>query len=100
MGLPKWTAWFQPVAGGLTVGIMGYFVPEVLGVGYNHVEKVLNGDIILKVVVLLAVLKIVATAVCYASGNAGGIFGPALFTGAMLGAAVGGVSPTPFRGSR
>jgi chloride channel protein, CIC family len=55
----------------------GYFVPEVLGVGYNHVEKVLNGDIVLKVVVLLAVLKIVATAVCYASGNAGGIFGPA-----------------------
>jgi chloride channel protein, CIC family len=77
MRLPKWTVWFQPVAGGLTVGLMGYFVPEVMGVGYNHVEKVLNGDIVLKLVVLLAVLKIVATAVCYASGNAGGIFGPA-----------------------
>ena len=37
---------------------MGYFVPEVLGVGYNHVEKVLNGDIVLKVVVLLAVLAL------------------------------------------
>ena len=53
MRLPKWTVWFQPVAGGLTVGLMGYFVPEVLGVGYNHVEKVLNGDIVLKIVVLL-----------------------------------------------
>ena len=53
MRLPKWTVWFQPVAGGLTVGLMGYFVPEVLGVGYNHVEKVLNGDIVLKLVVLL-----------------------------------------------
>ncbi len=95
-GLPKWTVWFQPVAGGLTVGLMGYFVPEVLGVGYNHVEKVLNGDIVLKVVVLLAVLKIVATAVCYASGNAGGIFGPALFIGSMMGAAVGGVAHTLF----
>jgi len=92
MRLPKSTAWFQPVAGGLTVVLMGYFVPEVMGVGYNHVEKVLNGDIVLKVVVLLAVLKIVATAVCYASGNAGGIFGPALFIGAMMGAAVGGVA--------
>ena len=30
-GLPKWTVWFQPVAGGLTVGLMGYFVPEVIG---------------------------------------------------------------------
>ena len=89
MRLPKWTVWFQPVVGGLAVGLMGYFVPEVMGVGYNHVEKVLNGDIVLKLVVLLAVLKIVATAVCYGSGNAGGIFGPTLFIGAMMGAAVG-----------
>jgi CIC family chloride channel protein len=96
MRLPKWTVWCQPVVGGLTVGLMGYFVPEVMGVGYNHVEKVLNGDIVLKLVVLLAVLKIVATAICYASGNAGGIFGPALFIGAMMGAAVGGVAHTLF----
>jgi CIC family chloride channel protein len=99
MRLPKWTIWFQPVVGGLTVGVMGYFVPEVMGVGYNHVEKVLNGDIVLKLVVLFAVLKIVATAVCYASGNAGGIFGPALFIGAMMGAAVGSVAHSLFPGS-
>ena len=74
---PKSTVWFQPVVGGLTVGVMGYFVPEVLGVGYDNVDKVLNGDVVLKMVALFAVLKIVATAVCYASGNAGGIFGPA-----------------------
>ncbi len=99
MRLPKWTVWFQPVAGGLTVGLMGYFVPEVLGVGYNQVEKVLNGDIVLHLVVLFAVLKIIATAVCYASGNAGGIFGPSLFIGAMMGAAVGGVAHALFPGS-
>ena len=96
MRLPKWTVWFQPAVGGLAVGLMGYFVPEVLGVGYDHVEKVLNGDIVLKLVVLLAVLKIVATAVCYATGNAGGIFGPSLFIGAMMGAAVGGVAHALF----
>jgi len=50
-------------------------------------------------VVLLAVLKIVATAVCYASGNAGGIFGPALFIGSMMGAAVGGVAHALFPNS-
>jgi len=98
MRFPRWTVWFQPVAGGLTVGLLGYFVPEVLGVGYNHVEKVLNGDIVLKMVVLFAVLKIIATAVCYASGNAGGIFGPSLFIGAMMGAAVGGVAHSMFPG--
>jgi CIC family chloride channel protein len=97
--LPKWTVWFQPVAGGLTVGLLGYFVPEVLGVGYGSVEKVLNGNIVIQMVVLFAVLKIIATAVCYASGNAGGIFGPSLFMGAMMGAAVGGVAHALFPNS-
>ncbi len=86
---PKQTAWIQPAAGGLAVGIMGYFVPEVLGVGYNYLDNVLNGVMVLKLVVALIGLRIVATAVCYASGNAGGIFGPSLFIGAVTGAAFG-----------
>ncbi len=88
--MPAWTASFQPVAGGLLVGIFGWFVPEVMGVGYNHVSQALNGQLALRVMILLVVLKLVATATCYASGNAGGIFGPALFIGAMMGGAVGG----------
>jgi CIC family chloride channel protein len=96
MRLPRWSVWFQPVAGGLAVGILGYFYPDVMGVGYTFVDKILNGDVVLKLVILLAVLKIVATAVCYASGNAGGIFGPSLFIGATMGAAVGSVAHTLF----
>jgi CIC family chloride channel protein len=91
-GFPKWSVWFQPVAGGLTVGLMGFFLPDVMGVGYSFVGKVLNGDVVLRTVVLLAILKIVATAVAYGSGNAGGIFGPSLFMGATMGAAVGSVA--------
>ena len=72
--------------------LLGYFVPAVLGVGYDQVDQALSGELVLHVVVLLAVLKIVATAVCYASGNAGGIFGPSMFIGAMMGAAVGHVA--------
>jgi CIC family chloride channel protein len=64
----------------------------VLGVGYDQVERVLNGDVLLKTVLILAVLKIIATSVAYASGNAGGIFGPSLFIGAMVGASVGAVA--------
>jgi len=90
--LPRSTLWIQPVVGGVCVGILGYFVPAVLGVGYNQVERALGGDLLLRAVVLLAVLKIVATAVCYASGNAGGIFGPSMFIGAMMGASVGHVA--------
>jgi CIC family chloride channel protein len=90
--LPKWTGWFQPAIGGLAVGLMGWFMPEVLGVGYDYVERILGGDLALKTVALLAVLKIIATATCYGSGNAGGIFGPSLFIGATIGGAVGAVA--------
>ncbi len=97
--MPRASLWIQPVAGGLTVGILGFFVPQVLGVGYDQVERVLNGDVILKVVILLAVLKIIATSVAYASGNAGGIFGPSLFIGSMVGATVGAVAHLVFPAS-
>jgi len=97
--MPRLSLWLQPVAGGLTVGIIGYFVPQVLGVGYDQVERVLNGDMLLKVVAMLAVLKIISTAVAYASGNAGGIFGPSLFIGSMVGATVGGVAHLLFPAS-
>ena len=90
--LPKSTVWIQPVVGGLTVGLMGWFLPEVLGVGYDYVERVLDGDMAVKTVALLAVMKIIATATCYSSGNAGGIFGPSLFIGAMIGGTVGSVA--------
>ncbi|HKV62430.1 MAG TPA: chloride channel protein [Candidatus Acidoferrum sp.] len=89
---PRKTVWFQPVAGGLTVGLMGWFVPQLLGVGYKHVGEVLNGGMALRLMILLLVLKLFAVATSYASGNAGGIFGPSLFLGAMLGAIVGNVA--------
>jgi len=89
---PKKTLWFQPIAGGLTVGIMGWFVPQLLGVGYKHVGEVLNGGMALRLMILLLALKLVAVATSYASGNAGGIFGPSLFLGAMLGGVVGTVA--------
>jgi len=89
---PAKTMWFQPVAGGLVVGIMGWFVPSVMGVGYQYVGDALNDSLTLKLMLSLLVLKLVATAVSYASGNAGGIFGPSLFLGAMLGGAVGSVA--------
>jgi len=85
---PAKTVWFQPLAGGLMVGIMGWFVPQVLGVGYKHVGEALNGGMAVRLMVLLLILKLLAVTTSYASGNAGGIFGPSLFIGAMLGGIV------------
>jgi len=87
--LPKKTVWFQPAAGGLLVGLLGWFVPQVLGVGYGYVGDALNGRMALKLMALLVVLKLLGACTSYASGNAGGIFGPSLFIGAMLGGSVG-----------
>jgi CIC family chloride channel protein len=90
--MPRKTVWFQPLAGGVIVGLMGWFVPQVLGVGYKHVGEALNGGMALRLMILLLVLKFFAVTTSYASGNAGGIFGPSLFLGAMLGGVVGNVA--------
>jgi chloride channel protein, CIC family len=90
--LPRKTSWWHPVVGGVTVGLMGWVVPQALGVGYSYVGEALNGTMAFKLMALLVVLKLVGVTVSYASGNAGGIFGPSLFLGAMLGGAVGSVA--------
>ena len=90
--LPRWTGWLQPAAGGLLVGLLGWHVPQVMGVGYGYVGEALNGKMALELMALLVVLKLLATTTGYASGNAGGIFGPSLFLGAMVGGTVGSVA--------
>jgi CIC family chloride channel protein len=90
--LPRHTRWWHPVVGGLIAGGMGWFVPQVLGVGYGYVGDALNGGMAIRLMALLVGLKLVAVAMSYASGNAGGIFGPSLFLGAMLGGTIGGAA--------
>ena len=71
--LPKWT------------------LADVLGAGYASVELSLHGALSGTAMFILLILKLAATVVCYSSGNAGGIFGPSLFLGAMLGGGFGSV---------
>jgi CIC family chloride channel protein len=71
---------------------MGWFVPQVMGVGYEYVGDALNGRMVFHLMILLLVLKLFAVTTSYASGNAGGIFGPALFIGAMVGGTVGTIA--------
>ena len=92
MTRPKRTVWLQPAVGGVLVGLMAFFVPQVLGVGYGYVGDALNGRMALGIMALLVVLKLFAVTTSYGSGNAGGIFGPSLFIGAMLGGTVGGIA--------
>lgn len=97
--LPSWTVAFQPAIGGAAIGLVLLAVPEVKGVGYEYIDQALNGGLVLQAMLLLAGVKIAATVVSYCSGNAGGIFAPSLFIGAMAGGAIGmavnGLAPFP-----
>jgi CIC family chloride channel protein len=81
----------KPAIGGLIVGIIGVFFPQILGVGYGWLQIVMDGNFALVPLILLPlliILKIVATSLTVGSGGSGGVFGPALVIGGMLGAVV------------
>jgi CIC family chloride channel protein len=87
--MPGSTRILQPAMGGLVIGAFLVFVPEIKGVGYEYVDQALNGGLVFQTMLALCFLKLVATIVSYSSGNAGGIFAPSLYIGAMAGGAVG-----------
>jgi CIC family chloride channel protein len=89
LSMPKSTRWFQPAIGGVVIGLILLVSPAVMGVGYEYVDQALNGGLVFKTLLLLCLLKLGATVVSYTSGNAGGIFAPSLYIGAMAGGAVG-----------
>jgi len=83
-----------PALGGLLVGIIGFFKPEVTGASLGAIQQALNGNIsdgwnVISVFAILAILKIIATSFTISSGGSGGVFGPSLFIGGMLGGMVG-----------
>jgi chloride channel protein, CIC family len=87
--MPASTRWFQPAIGGLAIGLLLLVSPAIMGVGYEYVDQALNGGMVFKTLLLLCFLKLAATVISYSSGNAGGIFAPSLYIGAMAGGAVG-----------
>ncbi len=81
--------YLKPAVGGLGVGVLGLFVPQVFGVGYGTIEKALHSEMALTTMMILLVCKMVATSLTLGSGGSGGVFAPSLFMGAMLGGAWG-----------
>ncbi len=79
----------KPALGGLLVGIIAMFVPQVLGSGYAWVQAALYGKMALWVMLVVALAKILATSLTIPSGGSGGVFAPSLVIGALLGGAFG-----------
>ena len=80
---------FKPAIGGLELGLLALFMPQVLGSGLEVVGEAMAGKMVWQTMVLLAFGKILATGFTLGSGNSGGVFAPSLFIGAMLGGAFG-----------
>ncbi len=75
--------------GGLLVGLMALLDTRILGSGFGVLQAGINGQLGLRILLLLAFLKAVSSCCTAASGGSGGLFGPSLFIGGMLGGAVG-----------
>jgi chloride channel protein, CIC family len=81
--------WLRPVAGGLILGLLLLALPQMYGVGYPVMNRVLANRYVLWFIVLLMVGKILAASLTLWIGGSGGVFAPSLFTGAAAGMAFG-----------
>lgn len=84
----------RPLLGGVCVGLVALQFPQVLGIGYETVEAMLrDAQFSIPLLVALLIVKLLMTAVSLGSGLVGGLFAPAMFLGASLGAAYGKIIP-------
>ena len=83
--LPVHWMWW-PAMGGIAVGIGGIFYPHVLGVGYDVIRSLLNGELIGGVVLGLLITKALVWSISLGSGASGGVFAPLFIIGGALGA--------------
>jgi CIC family chloride channel protein len=82
--LPIDELWW-PAIGALGLGIIGYFVPRVLGVGYDTISDILNANLALKLLVVVMIAKAVALVVSLGSGTSGGLLAPMFMSSAAMG---------------
>jgi CBS domain-containing protein len=82
-----WMWW--PALGGIAVGIIGYFSPRTLGVGYNNITDILSGSMPMQIILALCLFKFISWAIALGSGTSGGTLAPLLTIGGATGALLG-----------
>jgi CBS domain-containing protein len=91
--LPVHWMWW-PAIGGIAVGVVGYFAPLTMGVGYDNIDNILRGLITGKALLALLVLKFVSWSISLGSGTSGGTLAPLFTFGGAAGALLGGTVAT------
>jgi CIC family chloride channel protein len=84
--LPIDSLWW-PAIGALGLGVIGFFIPKVFGVGYDTISDILNNNLALNLLLLLLVFKSIALLVSLGSGTSGGLLAPMFMASAALGGA-------------
>ena len=84
--LPIKELW-HPAIGALGLGIIGFFIPRVLGVGYDTISDILNNNLALELLILIAIFKALALVISLGSGTSGGLLAPMFMSSAALGGA-------------
>jgi chloride channel protein, CIC family len=79
--------WIKPGIGGLALGLIALRLPQVLGGGYGWIQEAIDGQLALRLLIILVFAKMLALSLTVSSGGSGGVFAPSLFVGAMLGGA-------------
>ncbi len=82
--LPFDELWW-PATGALALGIIGFFVPRVFGVGYDTIGDILNGNLVWKVLLVVMIAKFTALVVSLGSGTSGGLLAPTFMWSAAMG---------------
>src|SRR6202050_5478823 len=82
--LPVDELWW-PAIGALGLGIIGYFVPRVLGVGYDTISDILNGSLAWKLLLVVMIAKAAALVISLGSGTSGGLLAPMFMSSAAMG---------------
>ncbi len=75
----------KPAIGGMLLGILGIWVPQIFGIGYHTMVNAMYGKLLWQTMLLLVFAKILATSLSLGSGGSGGVFAPSLFIGTMTG---------------
>ncbi len=89
--LPVHWMWW-PALGGIAVGVVGYFEPRTLGVGYTNIDALLSGKLIGVAALSLCALKFISWAISLGSGTSGGTLAPLLTIGGGVGVVLGGLA--------
>jgi H+/Cl- antiporter ClcA len=82
--LPVDELWW-PAIGALGLGVIGYFVPRILGVGYDTIGDILNANLAWKLLLVIMVAKAVALVISLGSGTSGGLLAPMFMSSAAMG---------------